>query len=59
MSARFTDVKFTTFTAKNAVNDVGGGACKIVPNNYVYPYVYSIYIPYISHINSPLDLFIL
>ena len=26
------DVKFTTFTARNAVNDVGGGAYKIVPN---------------------------
>ena len=25
-----TDVKFATFTARNAVNDVGGGACKIV-----------------------------
>ena len=30
-SARFTDVKFATFTARNAVNDVGGSACKIVP----------------------------
>ena len=28
-SARFTDVKFATFNARNAVNDVGGGACKI------------------------------
>ena len=26
-SARFTDVKFTTFNARNAVNDVEGGAC--------------------------------
>ena len=34
-SARFTDVKFATFTARNAVNDVGGGACKIVPNNEI------------------------
>ena len=34
-SARFTDVKFTTFNAINAVNDVGGGACKIVPNNEI------------------------
>ena len=29
-SARFADLKFTRFTAVNAVNDVGGGACKIV-----------------------------
>ena len=29
-SACFTDVKFTTFTGRNAVNDVGGGARKIV-----------------------------
>ena len=35
MSARFTDVKFAIFTARNAVNDVGGGACKIVPNNEI------------------------
>ena len=27
---RFTDVKFAIFNARNAVNDVGGGACKIV-----------------------------
>ena len=27
--ARFTAVKFTAFTARNAVNDVGGGACKM------------------------------
>ena len=33
--ARFTDVKFATFTARNAVNDVGGVACKIVPNNEI------------------------
>ena len=32
---RFTDVKFATFTARNAVNDVGGGACKIVPNDEI------------------------
>ena len=32
MSARSTDVKFPTVTARNAVNDVGGGACEIVPN---------------------------
>ena len=31
MSARSTDVKFPTVTARNAVNDVGGGACEIVP----------------------------
>ena len=31
----FTYVKFVTFTARNAVNDVGGGACKIVPNNEI------------------------
>ena len=36
MSARFTDVKFATFTARNAVNDVGGGACKIVPNDELH-----------------------
>ena len=35
MSARFTDVKFATFNARNAVNDVGGGACKIVTNNEI------------------------
>ena len=35
MSARFTDVKFATFPVRNAVNDVEGGACKIVPNNEV------------------------
>ena len=34
-SARSTDVKFATFTARNAVNDVGGGACEIVPNNEI------------------------
>ena len=34
-SACFTDVKFATFTARNPVNDVGGGACKIVPNNEI------------------------
>ena len=34
-SARFTDLKFATFTARNAVNDVGGGACKIVPNDEI------------------------
>ena len=34
-SARFTDVKFATFNARNAVNDVGGGAWKIVPNNEI------------------------
>ena len=28
--AHFPDVKFATFNARNAVNDVGGGACKIV-----------------------------
>ena len=28
-------VKFATFNARNAVNDVGGGACKIVPNNEI------------------------
>ena len=33
--ARFTDVKFATFNARNAENDVGGGACKIVPNNEI------------------------
>ena len=32
---RFTDVNFATFNARNAVNDVGGGACKIVPNNEI------------------------
>ena len=33
-SARFTaDEKFTTFIARNAVSDVGGGASKIMPNN--------------------------
>ena len=35
MSAGFTDVKFATFNARNAVNDLGGGACKIVPNNEI------------------------
>ena len=34
-SARFTDVKFTIFNARNAVKDVGGGACKIVPNSEI------------------------
>ena len=34
-SAHFTDIKFATFTARNAVNDVGGGACKIVPKNEI------------------------
>ena len=34
-SARFTDVKFATFNARNAVNDVEGGACKFVPNNEI------------------------
>ena len=33
--ACFTDVKFATFTVINAVNDVEGGACKIVENNEV------------------------
>ena len=33
--ARFTAVKFTAFTARNAVNDVGGGGCKIVPNSEI------------------------
>ena len=28
-------IKFATFTARNAVNDVGGGGCKIVPNNKI------------------------
>ena len=32
---RFTDVKFGTFTGSNAVNDVGGSACKVVPNNKI------------------------
>ena len=31
----FADVKFTTFTARNAVNNVGGGACKIVQYNEI------------------------
>ena len=35
LAARFTDVKFATFNARNAVNDVGGGACKIVPINEI------------------------
>ena len=35
LTARFTDVTFTTFTARKAVNDVGGGACKIVLNNEI------------------------
>ena len=30
-SACFTDAKFKTFTAGNAVNDVGESACKTVP----------------------------
>ena len=34
-SVRFTDVKFATFNARNAVNEVGGGACKIVPNHEI------------------------
>ena len=34
-SGRFTDVKFTTFTARNVVNDVGGSACKIMPNKEI------------------------
>ena len=34
-SARFFDVKFTIFNARNAVNDVGGGGCKIVPNSEI------------------------
>ena len=38
-SARFTDVKFATFSARNAVNDVGGGACKIVKSVYIYIYI--------------------
>ena len=33
--ARFADVKFTTFNARNAVNDVGGAACKIVLNEEI------------------------
>ena len=28
-------IKFATFTARNAVNDVGGGGCKIAPNNEI------------------------
>ena len=32
---RFTDVKFATLNARNAVIHVGGGACKIVPNNEI------------------------
>ena len=36
-SARFTGVTFATFNAKNAVNDVGGGACKNVQNNDLGP----------------------
>ena len=35
MSAGFTNVKFTTFTARNAVNDVGAGAFKIVSNDKI------------------------
>ena len=27
--------KSVTFNARNAVNDVGGGACRIVPNNEI------------------------
>ena len=34
-SDHFADVTFATFTTRNAVNDVEGGACKIVPNNTV------------------------
>ena len=35
LSDSFTDVKFTTFNARNAVNDIEGGACKIVSNNEI------------------------
>ena len=35
LNPSFTDVKFATFNARNAVNYVGGGACKIVPNNEI------------------------
>ena len=34
-SSRFTDVKFTTFAARNAVNDVKESACKIMLNNEI------------------------
>ena len=34
-STRFTNVKFATFTGRNAVNDVGGGACKAESNRWV------------------------
>ena len=34
-STRFIDVKFATITARNAANKVGGGGCKIVPNNEI------------------------
>ena len=34
-TAGFTDVEGTTFTAGNAINDVGGGACKTMLNNKI------------------------
>ena len=30
-SASFSDIKFGTFIARYAINDVGGGACEIMP----------------------------
>ena len=32
---RLSDVKFATFTTRNAVYDVGEGSCKIEPNNKI------------------------